>query len=134
MFAKSELILQMKYEEFLSNSTVIKYPNFMKHVQSLWSRQSEWALCYRCHLPVRGNNTNNLSEAGVRILKEIVFGRVKAYNLVEMFQLVVDKLYQRRILSIAHCHFDRYIQVRFRGLNCGRKISNLILKTTISFL
>ena len=56
----------------------------------------------------------------MRILKEIVFGRVKAYNLVEMFQFVVDKLehyYQRRILSIA---FDRYIQVRFRGLNCGK--------------
>ena len=123
VFAKSELMLQMEYEEFLSNSTVIKYPNFMKHVQSLWSRRSEWALCYRCHLPVRGNNTNNLSEAGVRILKEIVFGRVKAYNLVEMFQFVVDKLehyYQRRILSIAHCRFDRYIQVRFRGLNCGK--------------
>ena len=123
MFAKSELILQMKYEEFLSNSTVIKYPNFMKHVQSVWSRRSEWALCYRCHLPVRGNNTNYLSEAGVRILKEIVFGRVKAYNLVDMFQFVVDKLehyYQCRILSIAHCRFDQYIQVRFRGLNCGK--------------
>ena len=112
-------MLQMKYEEFLSNSTVIKYPNFMKHVQSLWSRPSEWALCYRCHLPVWGNNTNNLSEAGVRILKEILFGRVKAYNLVEMFQFVVDKLehyYQRRILSIAHCRFDRYIQVKISGL------------------
>ena len=85
-------MLQLKYEEFLSNSTVIKYPNFMKHVQSLWSRRSEWALCYRCHLPVRGNNTNNLSEAGVRILKEIVFGRVKAYNLVEMLSLLLTSL------------------------------------------
>ena len=44
-----------------------------------------------------------MSEAGVRILKEIVFSRVKAYNLVEMFQFVVDKLetyYPRRILSV----------------------------------
>ena len=29
----------------------------------------------------RGNNTNNYAEAGMRILKEIIFGRVKAYNL-----------------------------------------------------
>ena len=74
-------------------------------MQSLWLRRSEWAVCYRSQLPVRGNNTNNLSEAGVRILNEIVFSRVKAYNVVEIFQFVVDKLesyYERRILCIAH--------------------------------
>ena len=92
-------------------------------MQSLWLRRSEWAVCYKSQLPVRGNNTNNLSEAGVRILKEIVFSRVKAYNVVEIFQFVVDKLesyYQHRILCIAHNRIDRYIQVKFRGLHVGR--------------
>ena len=82
----------------------------------MWSRRSEWALCYRSGLPVRDNNTNNISEAGVRILKEIVFSRVKAYNLAEMFKFVVEKLenyYQRNLLSVAHNCLDRYIQVRF---------------------
>ena len=27
----------------------------------------------------RGNETNNYAEAGIRVLKEIVFGRMKAY-------------------------------------------------------
>ncbi len=109
VYAKSELILKKKFEEFASNSVVKKYANFLKHMEGLWPCRQEWATCYRSKLPVRGNNTNNLSEAAVRILKEIVFSRVKAYNLIEMFQFVVDKLenyYQRRILSVAHSRFD----------------------------
>ena len=39
---------------------------------------------------IRGNNTNNYAEAGIQILKELVFGRVKAYNLIEMVSFVVD--------------------------------------------
>ena len=119
VYAKSESFLLKKYEEFCYNSVVKKYPNFLTHMQSLWLRRSEWAVCYRSQLPVRGNNTNNLFEAGVRILKEIVFSCVKAYNVVEMFQFVVDKLesyYQRRILC-AHNRIDRYIQV---NSSCGK--------------
>lgn len=129
VYAKSELILKMKFEEFTKHPLVKKYPNFLKHVNSLWPRRHEWALCYRSQLPVRGNNTNNLSEAGVRILKEIVFSRVKAFNVVEMFQFVADKLenyYQRRILSVAHSRFDRYIQLNFEVL-----MQEVLLKITL---
>ena len=123
VYAKQEVVLKNNFKEFLSNSTVVRYPKFLEHVKGLWPRRHEWAVCYRSLFPVRGNNTNNLAEAGVRILKEIVFSRVKAYNLVEMFQFVVDKLenyYQRRILSVAHSRFDRYVQVKFRGLHAGK--------------
>ena len=37
-----------------------------------------------------GNHTNNYAEAGMRIIKEIVFGRVKAYNLIQMFTVTMD--------------------------------------------
>lgn len=45
---------------------------------------SLWLGCvlFRSQLPVRGNNANNLAEAGVRIL--FLFSRVKAYNLVHL--------------------------------------------------
>lgn len=33
---------------------------------------------------IRGNNTNNYAEAGIKVLKEQVFSRIKAYNLIEM--------------------------------------------------
>ena len=57
------------------------------------------------------------------ILKEIVFSQVKAYNLVEMFQFVTEKLenyYQCKLLSVSHNHLDHYIQERFRGVNAGK--------------
>ena len=52
--------------------------------------RTEWALSYRLDRPTRGNFTNNYAEAGIRVLKEIIFGRVKAYNLVQMFEFIVS--------------------------------------------
>ena len=52
VYAKSESFLLKKYEEFCYNSVVKKYPNFFTHMQSLWLRRSEWAVCYRSQLPV----------------------------------------------------------------------------------
>lgn len=124
VYAKTDAALKNYFKEFLAHPIVQKYPSFIRHVELLWPRRQEWALCYRSTLPVRGNNTNNISEAGVRILKEIVFSRVKAYNLVEMFQFVIDKFecyYQCKLLSVAHNLIDRYIQVKFCGLKAGNK-------------
>ena len=86
VYAKTDNELQKQFSEFQSHELVTKY-NFLKHVQGLWDKRKEWALCYRENLPIRGNNTNNISEAGVRILKEIVLSRVKAYILLNYFNL-----------------------------------------------
>ena len=56
------------------------------------------------HLLIRGNHTNNYSESGIKIFKELVFGRVKAYNLIEMVTYVIDTMemyYQRRLIHLA---------------------------------
>lgn len=71
---------------------------------------------------VRGNQTNNYAEAGIRILKDLVFSRVKAYNLIQMFSFVTESLelfYIRKILSVAHNRFDRHISLKFQGLKCA---------------
>ena len=57
---------------------------------------------------MRGNHTNNYAEAGMRIIKEIVFGRIKAYNLIQMFQFVtvtMEKYFVSRLLDMAHSRF-----------------------------
>jgi len=123
VYVKTASELEQKYKEFKAHSTVQKYPAFVQYISNLWPRHDEWASFYRSGLPGRGNNTNNMSEPGVRILKEIVFSRVKAYNLVEMFQFVTEKLenyYQCKLLSVAHNRLDHYIQARFRGINAGK--------------
>ena len=38
---------------------------------------------------MRGIDTNSYAESGIRILKYIVFKRVKAYNLVQLFEFLI---------------------------------------------
>ena len=68
---------------------------------------------------MRGNHTNNYAEAGMRIIKEIVFGRVKAYNLIQMFQFItitMEKYFSNRLLDMAHCRFRPGIALRYKEL------------------
>ena len=122
VYAKSVSELKALHGKFVKNELVSRYPKFQSYFAKWWQKQTEWALCYRKSLLVRGNHTNNVAEAGIRILKEIVFGRIKAYNLVQMFQFVTDAMelyYKRRLLSVAHNRFDHYIAVKYRGLNAS---------------
>ncbi|CAG8693550.1 6721_t:CDS:2, partial [Scutellospora calospora] len=77
-------------------------------------------------LPIRNNNTNNFAEAGIRILKDIVFKRVQAYNLVQLYQFIIntmDLYYVRRLLIVAHNNLDNFIVLRFKlsGWQIGEK-------------
>ena len=123
VYAPSELLLRQRYIEFKKNPTVLKYPHFIHHMDSLFPRCQEWALCFRTNLPVRGNHTNNYSEASIGILKELIFSRIKAYNLVQMFEFATEALelyHQRKLLSVAHNRVDHYISVKYRGLNASK--------------
>ena len=121
VYASSEMELLSLYSEFQKCELVRKYPNYLAYIQSHWVQRKDWALCYRNHLLVRGNHTNNYAEAGVRIIKELVFNRVKAYNLVQMFCFVTECLemyYSRKLLSVAHNRVDRYISLKYQGMKC----------------
>ena len=120
VYAKSEKQLLSLYKQFRSCELLHIYPQFLQHMETLWPRRREWAWSYRETLPIRGNHTNNIAEAGIRIVKDIVFGRIKAYNLVQMFQFVTEALeiyYKRRLLSVAHNHFDHFIAKKYKGFN-----------------
>ena len=45
------------------------------YAENLMERRCEWCIADRQRIPVRGNNTNNISEATIRIIKDIVFNR-----------------------------------------------------------
>jgi hypothetical protein len=54
-------------------------------------RSAEWALFQRDNLLTRGNNTDDYSEATIRILKEKVLGRVKAFNPVQLVDFLITR-------------------------------------------
>ena len=102
------------------DSYTTKYPNLCQRLDQFWERRSEWALSYRVDKMMRGNHTNNYAEAGMRIIKEIVFGRIKAYNLIQMFQFVtvtMEKYFMSRLLDMAHSRFRPGIAMRYRELH-----------------
>ena len=103
-----------------SHEVATKYSQFISHMLALWPRRKEWAHCYRQDILLRGNHTNNFAEAGIKILKEIVFSRVKAYNLVQIFHFLTDTMeayYCRKLLSVSNNRLDTYIAHHFQGCN-----------------
>ncbi len=62
------------------NSIIIKYPNFIKHLNTHWKKWCLWAHCYRIDILLRGNHTDNYAEAGIQILKELLFSSVSNFK------------------------------------------------------
>ena len=105
-YADTEDQLLHRYHDFQQCEVVT---NFLAHIQAQWHHRREWATCYRMHLLVRGNQTNNYAEAGIEIMKDLVFSR-KSYN--QMFAFITECLelyYTRKLLSVAHNRIDCYV-------------------------
>ena len=131
VYAQSETTLLELYSSFQSNDVVQTYPHFITHMKSQMEEAKEWAHCHRKCLMIRGNHTNNYAEAGIKILKELVFNRIKAYNMVQMFHFVVytmDNYYQRKLLSIANNRLETYVALRFKGINTKKIVKEDIQK------
>lgn len=85
--------------------TAKSYPNYIDYLSTYWERRDKWALIFRSTFPLRGNNTNNYSEAAMRLLKEKIFKRVKTFNLVQLTDFLLTKFvnyYELRLLDAAH--------------------------------
>lgn len=111
--------LNEEYELFKNDPLVKVYKNFIAYVNLNWERRHDWATCFRNGSTMRGINTNNYAEAGICILKDIVFKRIKAYNLIQVFNFITvtfETYYVRRLLAVAYNRIDRYISLRYRGL------------------
>ena len=123
VFAENTENLQDAYDKFVASKIASKYPHLLKYFEGFWSRKSEWALVLRKHLMLRGNNTKNISEAGIRILKEIIFQQVQAFNLVQIFDFItitLEMLFEQRLLATAHLRLDSHIALQFKGMGISK--------------
>ncbi|KAM4552576.1 protein FAM151A [Odontesthes bonariensis] len=95
-----------------------QYANFTSYVSNLCEKKEAFALCFRTHLPVRGNHTNNFVEAQFLVLKDTVLSRVKEYNVVGLLDRIttnLEDLYKTKLLSLADGSFDGHYRHRFMG-------------------
>lgn len=92
----------------INNVYVAKYSNWVKYINSYWKHKEIWILCYR-NFETHGHQTNNFSEVCVRIYKDIVLSRNKAYNvvsLVDFTSTVMEHYYIRRIRKFCNSRCD----------------------------
>jgi len=78
---------------------------FVKRLHGNLERQQEWVAQHRSNLITRSHDTNNFAEASIRIMKDILLHRTKAFNivaLVEFCGLIWTQYMETRLLSFAH--------------------------------
>lgn len=103
MYADTETALEESVGAILMEETT--YPQFVDRFKKFYERRNEWVLLFRQNLITRGNNTNNYAEATIRILKDVVLNRTKAYNvvaLVEFSIMVWDQYLTKKLLHFAY--------------------------------
>lgn len=104
LYCKDEISFEELKSSLLLDSVVQQYPHLILYLNNLLSRKEEWALCYRSNLLTRGHNTNNIVESSIRIFKDIVLVRCRAFNtcaLVDFVITVLESYHYRRLLNFA---------------------------------
>ncbi|KFM70413.1 hypothetical protein X975_16980, partial [Stegodyphus mimosarum] len=69
-----------------------------------WRKREDWCFAWR-NAMTHGHQTNNFAEASVRLFKDIVLGRNKAYNavaLIDFVAVVLEEYYERRLRNFSH--------------------------------
>lgn len=104
MYSESEEDFKKAVEAIEKNAS--KHYNFLNRFQNNCKRSEQWVLYKRFDVTYRSHNTNNYAEATIRIFKEIILNRTKAYNVVALVDFIVtvaEEYFTLHILRHAHC-------------------------------
>ncbi|KAJ8969069.1 hypothetical protein NQ314_001971 [Rhamnusium bicolor] len=100
-------------------------------MENLWTRREEWCISYRKNvITTRGNNTNNYTEASIRIFKDIVLQRCKVFNSCALINLIVnvfENYYKRKLLEFANSRRSKP-QIDYENMCRRAKEINVIYK------
>ena len=119
VYAESLIEFERCFDELVSCEILMeKYGNLISYLQTLYEIKESWALTYRSGLRIRGNNTNNYTEAQFLVMKDLILQRVKEYNINALFDRLTDELdnhYKDKLLSAASGSFDSHCSARYLG-------------------
>ncbi|XP_026054784.1 uncharacterized protein LOC113040739 [Carassius auratus] len=128
LYAREMSTVELLYQQALDNPLTTRYRKFLTYLQNLYSRRESWALSYRRDLPTRGNQTNNYVEAAMRVLKDKILHRTKAFNLPQLFNLFITRLemyYEARVTDVALGHWEAFHRSRFLATQSNIKASDI---------
>ena len=116
VYAGSDADITELYANIKRDETARQYRSFLSYVATIYERRHMWAVCYRVQLPVRGNNMNNYVEAFMRVLKDQIFERVRAYNPIQLLDFMMSRMigyYERRLTDLANGRMDAVLSKRY---------------------
>lgn len=79
------------------------YPQWLQYIDSYWCRRDLWCMAWR-EKTMMGHDTNNFCEVTIRLYKDIVLGRCKAYNIVTLIDFtctVMEDYYRNRLRTFS---------------------------------
>lgn len=108
-----------QFEESISDFKMqVGHEGYEERIEDFLERKEEWAKLFRDYLIMRGHHTNNLAEATMRILKDIILERVKAYNVVALLDYTINvwnTYLEAKIMKISH-KLDNSLQLLYHNL------------------
>ncbi|XP_065217359.1 uncharacterized protein LOC135843411 [Planococcus citri] len=75
-----------------------EFPQWQEYLTHQYSIKEKWCLAFR--VGVTNHHTNNFAEISIRIFKENILDRVKAYNLIALLEFLattLDTFYKRKL-------------------------------------
>ena len=105
LYSESEEDFDANTRRMLQHSTFQRNDKYKKYFNKVLLRRNEWSLEYRLKesLPTNQINTTNLAEVSFRLTKDVRFNRLKAHNVVDFLEIVLDKsdYYMNRCVDAA---------------------------------
>ncbi|XP_028440345.1 uncharacterized protein LOC114559727 [Perca flavescens] len=123
VYARTAEDLSAAYATLSADPLASKHKNFMKHLLEVYGRRQEWALCLRVHLLTRGNNTNNYVESAMKIVKDKVLHRLKAYNLTQLVDFIATRFeayYIRHLTDFANNRVKNLTAPKCGDVDCQK--------------
>lgn len=100
----------------LQDPLLQQYPKVAEHIKGMIARKQLWAVCLREELLIRGNDTNNFCERAMRVLKDQVLNRTKAFNIQQLIDFIFNQMetfYERKCCDVANNILDRVQQSKY---------------------
>ena len=116
VFARTSHLLAETMTALHHDDIAVSSDKFVTYCDKLLQKSEQWASCYREDVALRAHNTNNTVESSIRVLKDRIFSRLKAFNLVQLVDFFVTRLesyYERRLTNVANNRLDELRQSRY---------------------
>ena len=112
VYARSRESYDRAVDKMMSDELAGQYHQYLHHIENSYLHRPEMFAMYsriEQGLPTNGITTNNFLENSFRILKENVFKRCKAYNLLALIKILLEDSsasYRQKMVDIGNSLFQ----------------------------